>query len=321
MYIMRYSRTRSWSWQGCRGLTCQKCTIPDHTEVLQLVSVLAQEDEKGTYDSTSDTNATEVDHGQHHLFPRLGIPAPVHVEPEETAQADCPRLACKRRPGELRTLTTKPTAEQRANQTQKRVEHGHRLGNDPCNHPQDQPDKHPGPRGDKIRLVHAVSALKDAQINVLRRDVTENDTGDDNGRQGDAVGHFLQHRVGRAQGRGSHILSGVDVGDNGRDDVNDDIEDLQQTEGFGEIARVFQFSHDTEEGDVWNCWDWWLIQYKAVGEQWKGKPTECKYNVGDGRKGRDKIRLDKSLDRHASGVLNTQTNHANHDGSHDTRKG
>lgn len=48
MYIMRYSRTRSWSWQGCRGLTCQKCTIPDHTIA---VSFSEQEDEdKGDYE-------------------------------------------------------------------------------------------------------------------------------------------------------------------------------------------------------------------------------------------------------------------------------
>lgn len=98
--------------------------------------------------------------------------------------------------------------------------------------------------------MHPVGSCKDTQVDVLASDVTEDDTRDDNGRQGNSVSDFLHDRTGRAQGRRADAITGIVVGNGGNDDVDDNVKDLQEGEGLGEVAGVLQFGHDTEVGDV-----------------------------------------------------------------------
>lgn len=49
--------------------------------------------------------------------------------------------------------------------------------------------------------------------------------------------------------------------------------------------------------------------------------TVCEDNVGDSGKGCDQVGLDNGLDGHATGILDTQTDHTDNDSSDDTSEG
>lgn len=165
--------------------------------------------------------------------------------------------------------------------------------------------------------MHPVASREDTQVDVLAPNVTEDDTRDDNGRQGNSVGDLLHDRTGRAQGRRADAITGIVVGHGGDDDVDDNVKDLQEGESFGEVAGVLQFSHDTEVRDVT---DYCMLE-RFLPLLWRFRLTVCENNVGDGGKGFDQVGLDNGLDGHATGMLDAKADHTDDDSSSDTGEG
>lgn len=66
------------------------------------------------------------------------------------------------------------------NQTQKVTEHWYGGGYDPGQKPHAEGNANPRAPGNPVTLMHAVSALEDAQIDGLERDMAVDDTCNDN---------------------------------------------------------------------------------------------------------------------------------------------
>lgn len=117
---------------------------------------------KTTHATTNQNNAHV--HNSECNLPRRGEPlALVDVQPVHTTKA-----------------VTEPTSEQRANETQQITEDGNGIGNDPGNNPASKSNANPGANGKHVTLVHAVSATEQADVDVLKTDVTVDDTSTDN---------------------------------------------------------------------------------------------------------------------------------------------
>ncbi|GMF75021.1 unnamed protein product [Aspergillus oryzae] len=65
------------------------------------------------------------------------------------------------------------------NQTQKVVEDGNGLGNDPCDHPQGERNANPGSNSKNALLVHVVRATENANIDVFAGNVAVDNTSND----------------------------------------------------------------------------------------------------------------------------------------------
>ena len=205
------------------------------------------------------------------------------------------------------------------NQTQQLVEHRNGLGDDPRNRPGTQADSDPCTRSQEGLLVHVVRtvAAEDSNVDILARNVAENNTGNNDlskirhipeptlRRQithrwdGKTVGNLLHHRSSGRQSRGCDSRAGIAVDDHGSHDVHSSIDNLQHSEGLGEIGGILHLRHDTEERDVGN---------------------EGEDDVGDGQetflegRGRDDIVLN------IIGGLDTDGNHRD-DGSYQDTDG
>lgn len=77
-------------------------------------------------------------------------------------------------------LTSKPTSEERRDQTQQVIENRNRLGDNPRKQPHNRSDRNPGAGCDPVALVYAIAVAEDTDVDVLARDVAVDDAGDDN---------------------------------------------------------------------------------------------------------------------------------------------
>ena len=192
-----------------------------------------EEEKEETHDGGPNAENHEIQPRQEHLPATLPIPPFVQEEPECAAQA-----------------VGEPAGEQGTNQTQQIVEDGDGLGDDPGDGPEhaddDEPDAEAAPAG----LGHAVGAPVFAHVDVLGRDVAVDDTRDDDGGDGDAVGDFADRRGGGTQGGGRDVCAGVAVGDDGDDDVHARVTALEEEEGAWVVCGGVQLGNEGEESDV-----------------------------------------------------------------------
>lgn len=79
------------------------------------------------------------------------------------------------------------------------------------------------------------------------------DAGDEDGGEGDAVGDLADQGVGGGQGGRGDAGADVVVDYGADDDVGGDGAGLQEEEGFGEVAGVFELGDEVEEGSIAGC--------------------------------------------------------------------
>lgn len=120
------------------------------------------------------------------------------------------------------------------------------------------------------------------------------------GGNGNSIGNLLQKRTSRAEGGGLHILADVVVDDAGSSHVETDFKRLQHKQRLLEVLGLLHLGDKTEEGDV-----------RTVGED----------NVGDRGEGRVEVGVDGGLDDATGVLLNTHTDHGDHDRTEDTEEG
>lgn len=89
-----------------------------------------------------------------------------------------------------------------------------------------------------------------AHPDVLAGDVAAHDAGDDDGREGEAVGDLCDDGGSRAEGGRLDVRPRVVVDDGADDDVEGGGDDLHEGERLGEVARVLELGAEGEEGDV-----------------------------------------------------------------------
>ena len=153
-------------------------------------------------------------------------------------------MACERTNSEVNTY----------NKTEQVAEDGNRLGDNPRNDPEYRRQTNPGTNAAEIALVHDIGVAEQTDIDVLNGNVAQNNTGDDDGRHGDSVGHLAKDGTGGSQGGRGDILSGIAI-DHGRNDgVHDDFKALKHAQRLGEVSWVFHFGDESEEGRMttWN---------------------------------------------------------------------
>lgn len=117
---------------------------------------------------------------------------------------------------------------------------------------------------------------------------------------GEAVCNLLHHRSSRREGGRCDIRARIAVDDHGGHNVHSSIDNLEHSEGLGEIAGILHLRHDTEERDVGN-----------EGEDDVGDSQET---FLEGRGGDDIV-------LNISGRLDTNGNHGDDGGDQDTDGG
>ena len=193
-----------------------------------------------------------------------------------------------------------PTSEQSTDQTVQVTEDGNGFGNDPGNHPAGDTEGNPDSNGLVAALVNQVGLGAEAEVDVLETNVAVDDTGADDGGDGDAVGDLAHQGSGGAQGGRGDFATNVVVDDDGGGEVERDFEALEHEEGLLEVLGGFHFGDETEEGDV-----------GAVGED----------DVGDGLECCVEGCLGGGVDGAAGVALDTDGDHGDHDGAEDTDEG
>jgi hypothetical protein len=113
--------------------------------------------------ATTDQHNAHVESGEEDLARRGEPVAPVHVQPVDTGET-----------------VTEPGSEQGANQTQQVAEDGDSVGDNPGNDPAGETDENPGAVRGQVAAVHTVSAAEETDVDVLKTNVTVDDTGTNN---------------------------------------------------------------------------------------------------------------------------------------------
>lgn len=118
--------------------------------------------------------AEEIDDRQKHLARGGQVLAPVEVEPENTAEP-----------------VREPGSEEGSDQAQQVAEDWNGFGDDPGDGPEGERDGDPGAHGHPVPFVDPLFFVgEDAEVDVFNSNVAVNDAGDDDSRQGDAVGNL-----------------------------------------------------------------------------------------------------------------------------------
>lgn len=210
-----------------------------------------------------------------HGNPRGGLApvAPVHPQPQHAGDA-----------------IGKPTGEQRGDQAEQVAEDGDGLGNDEGNNPDAESDAQPADPARLGALDDVSGAGEDAAKDVLGRYVAVDDTCEDDGGDGDAPDDLADgDGTGSGKGGGRNGRADVVVDDDGGDDVQRGVADLEEHEGLGPVVGLLELGHDAEEARV-----------AAEGDG----------DVGDGQKGRSEPDLAADVDAHAAdGPLNADVDH------------
>lgn len=120
------------------------------------------------------------------------------------------------------------------------------------------------------------------------------------GGDGNSIGNLLQKRTSGTESGRLHILADVVVDDAGSSHVQADFKGLQHEQRLLEVLGLLHLGDKTEESDV-----------RTVGED----------NVGDRGEGRVEGGVDSGLDDATGVLLNTHTDHGDHDSTEDTEEG
>lgn len=147
-----------------------------------------------------------------------------------------------------------PADKQGAQETQQTVEDGNGLGNDHGERPHGKSHAEPRNDGDFGAADQVLAVAEDAAKDVLARDVAVNNTSNDNRGDGNAP-DGLAHggRAGSQEGGGWDVGTDVDVDDDGGDNVEGGVGDLEQGEGLGEIVGILKLANDAKEARVARC--------------------------------------------------------------------
>lgn len=161
----------------------------------------------------------------------------MHPQPEDTGQA-----------------VREPRGEERADEAQQRVEDGDGLGDDHGEGPDAHDDADPGDGRDLGAADHVLGVAEHAREDVLGGDVAVDDAGDDDGRDGDAP-DGLAHGLGAGGGEGGrgHVRADEDVDDDGGEEVQGRVGDLEEGEGLGPVLGLLELANDGEEAGVGSC--------------------------------------------------------------------
>jgi hypothetical protein len=220
----------------------------------------------------------------------------VAAEEENLLGAAEPTALHDVKPHDTGESVTEPRSEQSGNETEQVAEVGDGLGQDPCDEPDTEDDGEPGGSGDHTATVEVLSASEDTDVDVLGSDVTEDDTGDDDGRQGDTPGDLGDQRRSTAQGgAGNHITSEV-VDDNSSDQVKGSVNGLEGHQSLGVVLRVTELTDEAQPCGV-----------STVGEDNVRDTVESSREVGVGDV--DDVASLKRVD--------TNSNHGDHDSGKD----
>ena len=205
-------------------------------------------------------------------------------------------------PQNSREAVREPAHEQGADQAQEIVEHGDGFGDHEGDHPDGDRDADPA-RGALPRAPRDVlRAAEDPHEDVLGGDVAVDDAGDDDGGDGDAPDGpaDLPGPGGRERGRG-HVGPHVDVDDDGGDQVQRRVADLQERQRLGPVLGLLELRHDAEEARV---------------------PAERDRDVGHGQERRREPELLRHVQAGAAdGPLHGHVDHRHHDGGEDREEG
>ena len=107
----------------------------------------------GPHQKQAHINARE-----HHLPPRLPIPAPIQKEPKDPAEP-----------------VREPARKQRRDETEQVVEDGDGFRDDPGDGPEDQDDERPDAEAGPGAFAHLVGAAVEADVDVFGGDVAVDD--------------------------------------------------------------------------------------------------------------------------------------------------
>ncbi|GMG08838.1 unnamed protein product [Aspergillus oryzae var. brunneus] len=107
----------------------------------------------------------------------MALLAQVQLEEEEFSWIDLPET--EHSVGDELAIDSEYGSKNTYNQTQKVVEDGNGLGNDPCDHPQGERNANPGSNSKNALLVHVVRATENANIDVFAGNVAVDNTSND----------------------------------------------------------------------------------------------------------------------------------------------
>lgn len=228
----------------------------------------------------SEQGNRNVQNGQGDLARRGKPLALVQVQPVDTTET-----------------VAEPAGEKGADQTVQVAEDGDGFGDDPGDDPARDAETQPKADGSPVALVHQAGLGTEAEVDVLQANVAIDDTGADDGGDGDAVGNLAHQGTGGVQGRGENVGADVEVDDDGCGQVERDLETLEHEQRLLEVLGRLHLGDQTEESDV-----------SAVGKD----------DVGDGLEGSVQVGIDGGLDNAAGVLVDTNGDHGDHDSAEDT---
>ncbi|KAG9533402.1 putative amino acid transporter, partial [Aureobasidium melanogenum] len=230
----------------------------------------------------TDKDDSDVDNGKGDLLPICGKLSLVHQEPPSSGQDH-----------------REPSAEKRAKETEKLTENGDGVCNDPSDDPKQDGESVPAAERAEALLVHDIGLAPDANVNILSGHVSVNDTGNDDGGDGNAVGDLANDGASRTNSGRLDVGTREAIDDDSDDDVKRTSASLQHAQGLGEISGVLHLRNETEVGDV---------------------GTEGNKDVGDSYNTsaeRGHARRSDGVSVGASRRIDSDANHSNEDGSRD----
>lgn len=160
--------------------------------------------------------------------------AVVHPEPEDTGKT-----------------VREPTGKQSADETQKVVEDRDGLGDDHGKSPDTESDTNPGKGGKLCTADHVLGVAEDSLEDVGGGNVAVDDTSDDNGGDGntpDDLSHGMRTSSGKS--RRWDIGSDKDVDDDSGEEVENSIDDLEESQSLGPVLGLLELVDNSEEARV-----------------------------------------------------------------------
>lgn len=154
-----------------------------------------------------------------------------------------------------------PTSKQSANETEEVIEDGDGLGDDHGQSPDTEGDTNPGESGKLGAADHVLGVAEDALEDVGGGDVSVDNTGDDDGGNGDTPDN-LAHGGGPSSGEsgGGNIRADKDVDDDSGEEVKSGVDNLEESKSLGPILGLLELVDNSEktrvagerDGDVGN---------------------------------------------------------------------
>jgi hypothetical protein len=225
-----------------------------------------------------------------------------NVENGETDLAGTgkPLAVVEVQPVDTGETVAEPGSEESTDQTVQITEDRNGLGDDPRNNPARNSKSDPETDGALVTLVHQARLGAETEVNVLQANVAVDDTGTNNGWDGNAVGDLAHEGSSGVEGGGLDVSADIEVDHNGGGQVERDLEALEHEQRLLEVARSLHLGDQTKEGDM-----------SAVGED----------NVRHSLEGGVQVFVDSSLDHTTRVAFNTHGNHSDHDSAENAQEG